>query len=1199
MSVRSAKWIAFLSFVLVLALAGSSVSFASTDASNNSLEVTLSEHAAERAQTVSGSAPVLGTIDPMTLNEGTVADQVIYATDADGDPLTFSKHSGPGFMTVDTADPGTGSAIGNIHLAPTTADAGITTGTVLVSDGLLGDTASFQITVIGENVAPFLAQPANMVVKAGRIAEQTLSATDSDGDPLTFTKVSGPTYLSVLTTDPGSGTASGLARIAPSSLDVGNATAVVGVTDGSLTNQKSFSITVQANSAPFIDFISSINMTAGTTADRQIVGHDSDGDPITFSLYSGPGFLTVTTTSPGTGTATGNLHAAPSLAEVGSYNAVVRASDGYLTGDRTVFVSVAAPNRPPVLVQPADMTVTVGEIAEQNVTATDPDGNYIYITKAFGPNYMQLYNSFGGYGSAGAIVRVTPGSGDVGTATAGLSAFDGSLTDTKSFSIIVQAGNFPPSCGENSFTATSITFGYSTLEVQTADFNADGALDLLVEVPEENHISVALGNGDGSFQPATDIQAGSDPVSGAIADLNRDGKLDFVIANIGSNNVSVFLGDGNGGFGQKRDFPAGQAPRAVAVADVNRDSKLDLLVANENFSQGSVSVLRGVGDGTFNQPVSYPTGAYTFHLVTPDLNRDGAPDIVTANPGDNDITVLLNNGSGSFGQRTDYQVGSDPLAVGTGDLNGDGKADVIATSANSNIVSVFLGTGTGGLGPRKDFSAGFGPRQIAIADFNGDAIPDVGVANLESDDASIFLGNGAGSLGPRTNFPAGSGPYGVAWGDFNDDLRADLAVAGYYSGSVTLLLNECAPRPDHPPVVRGPASVSGAEGSMISFNITATDPDGPTLESLTMNASGLPIGNNAVLVPDPDYSIGVFAWTPTYMDSRAAPYTVVFTATNVLSGSWTTKITVANTNRIPTANAGGPYTGFSGSPIALDGSASSDPDGEALAFAWVFGDGTSGTGAKPMHTYTSIGIYGIALTVSDGQATALATTTANVVGLFEARAFTSGNPTIKLGAGKPQWCAQVEPIGRTFPISMVDVSSLIMKSAGTGSVDQISAQGNKVSVGGDTDKNGVEEISACFLKTDLRLLFSDLRGTNSVTVAIEGSLFTGGRFRAMMDIQVSASGGGNLAASISPNPLNPDAILTFRTEREGPARVELFDVGGRRVRSLLVEANLPVGYHDVRIDGKDDHGERLASGAYFYKISAARETQSGRLVILK
>ena len=123
------------------------------------------------------------------------------------------------------------------------------------------------------------------------------------------------------------------------------------------------------------------------------------------------------------------------------------------------------------------------------------------------------------------------------------------------------------------------------------------------------------------------------------------------------------------------------------------------------------------------------------------------------------------------------------------------------------------------------------------------------------------------------------------------------------------------------------------------------------------------------------------------------------------------------------------------------------------------------------------------------------------------------------------------------------------------------------SVGGDTDKNGVEEISACFLKTDLRLLFSDLRGTNSVTVAIEGSLFTGGRFRAMMDIQVSASGGGNLAASISPNPLNPDAILTFRTEREGPARVDLFDVGGRRVRSLLVEANLSVGYHDVRIDG--------------------------------
>jgi hypothetical protein len=70
-------------------------------------------------------------------------------------------------------------------------------------------------------------------------------------------------------------------------------------------------------------------------------------------------------------------------------------------------------------------------------------------------------------------------------------------------------------------------------------------------------------------------------------------------------------------------------------------------------------------------------------------------------------------------------------------------------------------------------------------------------------------------------------------------------------------------------------------------------------------------------------------------------------------------------NQPPVANPNGPYV-FPLNAGPFDGSASYDPDGDLLTYAWDFGDGLSGTGATPMHSYTTAGIYDICLTVNDG-----------------------------------------------------------------------------------------------------------------------------------------------------------------------------------------------------------------------------------------
>jgi len=77
------------------------------------------------------------------------------------------------------------------------------------------------------------------------------------------------------------------------------------------------------------------------------------------------------------------------------------------------------------------------------------------------------------------------------------------------------------------------------------------------------------------------------------------------------------------------------------------------------------------------------------------------------------------------------------------------------------------------------------------------------------------------------------------------------------------------------------------------------------------------------------------------------------------------ELLVESGDRPPVAVAGGSTTGVEGSPVSFDGTASSDPDGDALTYAWDFGDGTTGTGARPTHTYADNGSYSATLTVKD------------------------------------------------------------------------------------------------------------------------------------------------------------------------------------------------------------------------------------------
>ncbi len=301
------------------------------------------------------TAPVLTSIGAKSVSEGATLSFTVSGNDVDGDSLTYGVANLPSGATFS-------ASTGVFSWTPGYDAAGSYAVTFSVSDGIDSASETVALTVADVNRAPVLENIGNRTVSEGSNLTFTVSATDADGDSLTYSASSLPSGASF-------SSSTGAFSWTPDYSAAGTVSITFSASDGAATATETVVLTVSnANQAPVLAGIDSQTVAENSSLTFTVSAFDADDDQLSFSVTGLPSGASFSGS-------TGVFNWTPDYSDAGSYTMTFSVSDGSLSDSQSVAVTVTNVNRTPVLSSIGTKSVAEGALLSFAVSASDADGD--------------------------------------------------------------------------------------------------------------------------------------------------------------------------------------------------------------------------------------------------------------------------------------------------------------------------------------------------------------------------------------------------------------------------------------------------------------------------------------------------------------------------------------------------------------------------------------------------------------------------------------------------------------------------------------------------------------------------------------------------------------------------------------------------------------------------------------------------------